>query len=129
MATKKKNINDTEGVDQYMAALDHPLKAEVEAIRKIILKATKGINERVKWNAPSFFYKDEDMVTFMLRAKEHVHLVFHHPYIVEIQSDLLEGDYKDRRMMYLKDKKAVTQHKQELTRIMQALTEHIDSNS
>lgn len=129
MATKKKNINDTEGVDQYMAALDHPLKAEVEAIRKIILKATKGINERVKWNAPSFFYKDEDMVTFMLRAIEHVHLVFHHPYIVEIQSDLLEGDYKDRRMMYMKDKNAVTQHKQELTRIMQALTEHIDSNS
>lgn len=128
MATKKKNINDTEGVNLYMQQLDHPLKAEVEAIRNIILKATEGINERVKWNAPSFFYKDEDMVTFMLRAKQHVHMVFHHPYIVEIDSPLLEGDYKDRRMLYLTNMEAVKQHEQELIKIMQALTTHIDSN-
>lgn len=127
MATKKKNVNDTEGVNLYMEQLDHPLKAEVEAIRAIILKATEGINERVKWNAPSFFYKDEDMVTFMLRAKQHVHLVFHHPYIVEIGSPLLEGDYKDRRMLYLADMETVKQYEQELTRIMQSLTNHIDN--
>lgn len=122
----KKNINDTDGVNQYMAALDHPLKAEVEAIRNIILSANKEICERVKWNAPSFFYKDQDMVTFMLRAQQHVHLVFHHPYIVQIDSDLLEGDYKDRRMMYLKDIAAVKVYKKELLQIMKALTTHID---
>lgn len=124
----KKNINDTEGVNQYMAALEHPLKEEVETIRKIILQSNKEIFERVKWNAPSFFYKDEDMVTFMLRAQQHVHLVFHHPYIVNIPSQLLEGDYKDRRMMYLKDMKMVKQYKKELTSIIQALTSHIGSN-
>ena len=63
----------------------------------------------------------------MLRAQQHVHLVFHHPHIVNIPSDLLEGDYKDRRMMYLKDAAAVKKHKKELEQIMKELTAFIDS--
>lgn len=41
-------------VPALMAALDHPLKPDIEAVRAAILSLDKGISEGVKWNAPSF---------------------------------------------------------------------------
>ena len=117
MATKKVKPTNEEQVNDWMNKLEHPLKAEIDAVRKIIKDSNKEIHERIKWNAPSY-YSTSDIVTFNHRATEHVHLIFHHPTIVKIKSDLLEGDYKDRRMLYLPDMKAVKTNKKELQRII-----------
>lgn len=125
---KKNDVRkpgDEEKVNEYMSKLDHPLKAEIEAVRTIIKNSNRNIAERVKWNAPSYYYK-EDIVTFNLRAPKHVHLVFHHPLIVHIKSGLLEGDYKDRRMMYLRDMQEVKTNKKELEDIINELVRFID---
>jgi hypothetical protein len=100
-ATKKPQqpVNKTEEVDAFMDKLDHPLKAEVEAVRDIIKNVHSDITEQIKWNAPSFSYKGY-MVTFNLWAKQHVHLVFHNGAILSNESGLLEGDYPARRMAY-----------------------------
>ncbi len=128
-ATIKKiaptNASDEDKVNVYMSKLDHPLKAEIEAVKTIIKNANNKIAERIKWNAPSYYYK-EDLVTFHLRVTKHVHLVFHHPSIVNIQSGLLEGDYKDRRMMYLRNMQEVEANKKELENIMNELVTFID---
>ncbi len=123
--TASTNASDEEKVNVYMSKLDHHLKAEIEAVRKIIKGADIKIAERVKWNAPSYYYK-EDLVTFNHRATKHVHLVFHHPSIVNIKSGLLEGDYKDRRMMYLRNMHEVEANKKELENIMNELVTFID---
>jgi uncharacterized protein YdhG (YjbR/CyaY superfamily) len=112
--------NKSAEVNAFMQELDHPLKAEIEAVRSIIKKANKKIAERVKWNAPSFFYID-DLATIHVKAQQHVMLIFHHPVIVKIKSKLLEGDYKDRRMMYFNNMKEITARKKELTRIINEL--------
>lgn len=117
MATKKLKPTDEEQVNDWMTKLKHPLKAEIDAVRKIIKDCDKNIHERIKWNAPSYYSK-EDIVTFNHRATEHVHLIFHHPTIVKINSALLKGYYKDRRMLYLPDMKAVKANKKELQRII-----------
>jgi hypothetical protein len=111
--------NKTADVNDFMLQLAHPLKAEIEAVRAII-KANPKIAEQVKWNAPSFFYV-EDLATIHVKAKQHVHLIFHHPAIVKIKSALLEGDYKDRRMMYFENMKEVKARKKELARIINEL--------
>lgn len=118
-AVKKENAeqNQTDQVNIFMSKLDHPLKKEIEAVRSFIKEASPKVNERVKWNAPSFFYK-EDIITIHVKAHHVVHLIFHHANIVKITSALLEGDYKDRRMVYLKDMKSVKAAKPELKRIM-----------
>lgn len=108
-------------VDTFMQELHHPLQAEIEAVRSII-KANRKIEERVKWNAPSFFYID-DLATIHVKAKQHVHLIFHHPAIVKIKSKFLEGDYKDRRMMYFENMAEIKDRKKELTRIIKELVE------
>jgi len=121
MPEKKNSENKTTDVDAFMLELSHPLKAEIEAVRSII-KANPKIAERVKWNAPSFFYVD-DLATIHVKAQQHVHLIFHHPAIVKIKSAFLEGDYKDRRMMYFESMKEVKARKKELTRIIHELVE------
>jgi uncharacterized protein YdhG (YjbR/CyaY superfamily) len=72
-------------------------------IREIIQDVNPEITEQIKWNAPSFRYKGEYLVTFNLRAKEHIHLVFHNPMVSKVKSELLEGNYDDRRMAYFTD--------------------------
>lgn len=120
-------MTDKEKVSEYMAKLKHPLFVEIEAVRKIIKGSDKRISERIKWNAPSYYYK-EDMVTFNHRNQKAVHLVFHNPAIVKIKSPLLLGDYKDRRMTYFKDLKEIKANKKELERIMTGLIKQIDKN-
>ena len=112
---KKSNepVNKTEEVDAFMENLDHPFKAEVEAVRKIIKKVNKGITEEIKWKAPSFSYKGY-MVTFNLWENGRVHLVFHNGAILTDKGELLEGDYPDRRMMYFSDMQDVKAKKSAL---------------
>jgi hypothetical protein len=90
--------SDKAVVDAYMRDLDHPFKAEIETLRAIILGVSPKISERIKWNAPSFFYK-EDLGAFHPRATEYAHLVLLFPggAGVPAKSSLLEGTAKDRR--------------------------------
>jgi hypothetical protein len=85
-------------VDAYVRDLDHPFKAELEAVREIIVGASPKIAERIKWNAPSFYYK-EDLGAFNLRATQYAHLILLFPGGAGMDDDmgLLEGNHKDRR--------------------------------
>lgn len=109
--------NKTPEVNAFMQQLEHPLKAEIEALRAIIKGANPKIMECIKWNAPSYYAK-EDMVTFHLRSKKMVNLVFHHIAIVKIKSDLLKGEYKDRRLMHFENMEEAKQYQTELERIL-----------
>ena len=63
-------------VNAFMARLEHPLKAEIEAVRATILGADARIQESIKWNAPSFSIT-EHFATFKFRPVETVQVVFH----------------------------------------------------
>jgi hypothetical protein len=65
-----------EDVDAFIAALDHPHKPEILALRQVILGADPAIAEGIKWNAPSF-RTSEWFGTFHLRAKEGVQVILH----------------------------------------------------
>ena len=122
METKKsraKKPSDAEQVAAYMTGLDHPLKAGIEAVRSVIKGADSRLNERIKWNAPSYYYK-VDLRTFQIRPVDRIHLVFHHAAVVRIQSDLLEGDYKDRRMVYFRDIADLETKREEFVRVIKA---------
>jgi uncharacterized protein YdhG (YjbR/CyaY superfamily) len=118
---KGSPVSRTDKVDEFMKDLSHPLKAEVEAVRSIIKGVDKNISEEVKWKAPSFNYKGEYLVTFNLRDMSRIHLVFHNPFISQVQSKLLEGDYKDRRMLYFADMDDIKTKKTALEKILKQL--------
>jgi hypothetical protein len=63
-------------VDQFMAALDHPFKAEIETLRRAILAVDPAIAEGIKWNAPSWRTTDY-FATTHLRGKAGFSLILH----------------------------------------------------
>jgi uncharacterized protein YdhG (YjbR/CyaY superfamily) len=121
MKKNKPTQNNTEQVDEFMEKLDHPFKAEVQVMREMIKSVNKDITEQIKWNAPSFSYKGESLVTFNLWEKHKIHLVFHNPMISRVQSELLEGNYEHRRMAYFADKKDIEEKKAALEKALKDL--------
>ncbi|WP_409271725.1 DUF1801 domain-containing protein [Neobacillus sp. SCS-31] len=73
----KKKLTGPEQVAEFMAKLDHPLKEEIEEVRKIILSCDSRITEHIKWNAPSFLIENDDRITFNLKGKGFFRLIFH----------------------------------------------------
>lgn len=96
--TLSPSVDGTAIVESYLRDVDHPFKAEMQAVRQIILGASPKLSERIKWNAPSFFYK-EDLGAFNPHATEYAHLILLFPGGAGMQDDgkLLEGQHKDRR--------------------------------
>jgi hypothetical protein len=78
-ATAKKGakLSGPEEVDELIKTTKHPLKKAMEALREIILSTNKGITEHIKWNAPSFCFKDDDRITFNLHKNDSLLIIFH----------------------------------------------------
>jgi hypothetical protein len=80
MANRKPKIEKPDGPQQvtvFLSGLTHPLKPQIEAVRKMILSANVLLTEHIKWNAPSFQYQGEDRITFNLHGKNEFRLIFH----------------------------------------------------
>ena len=102
----------TAAVDAFMAKLDHPFKAEIQAIRTAIVGADRSIAEGVKWNAPSY-RTTEYFATTNLREKAGVGVILHlgakvrvggpDPVSVKDPEKLLKWLAKDRAMIVFKD--------------------------
>lgn len=76
IAKMRKKSPSEPSADAFMALLDHPLKADFEAVRKAILSVDKSITDGVKWNSLSFRTTDW-FATANLRSRNTVQLVLH----------------------------------------------------
>ena len=113
-------MSGTAQIDEYMRALDHPFKVEMQAVREIILGANGKLAERIKWKVPSFFYR-ADLAAFHPRNRECLHLVMVFPHgVVDDPTGLLEGDYDGRRMVYFRDMAEVRAREAVLANIVNA---------
>jgi hypothetical protein len=115
-------------VDQFMQTLDHPLKAEIESVRTLILRTNEGITEHIKWNAPSFRYDGEDRITFKLHPPTSIQLVFHRgakvkdgeDFSFEDDTGLLQWVTKDRGIVTLRDMGDVLARAGDLVKVIDA---------
>jgi hypothetical protein len=69
-------LNPSESVDDFLRRLDHPLRVDFEAVRRIVLGASPHIHEGIKWNSVSF-RTTEYFATINCRETKAVQLVFH----------------------------------------------------
>lgn len=99
-------------VDAFMAALDHPDKPAIEALRQIILDADPRIREGIKWNAPSFHQQDW-FATVHLRSRQGLQVIFHlgakvkdvdaRTVTLKVPNDLLHWLSRDRCLVKFAD--------------------------
>ena len=113
---------DAEQVKTWLEKQDPAKRKEIDAVRKLIKKAAPELNERIKWNAPSY-YTSVDLLTFGPYKNKRILLVFHHPAIVKIKSRLLEGTFKDRRLVCFDGSAHAAKEAKELSSIIHQLLE------
>ena len=123
----QNKLSGKEQVDTFMDNLEHPFKVEVERLRAIILQADEKLAERVKWNAPSFYYH-RDMAAFNLRAKGYVQLIFFFYDGNMIGSPLLLGSWKDRREARFYSLDDIEVQKEALQKIVTAWISLVNTN-
>jgi hypothetical protein len=95
-------------LDAWLAALDHPRKAEVAALVVIALAARPGITGHIKWNAPSFLYAGDDRVTLGLRPNGALQIVFHRGAKVKDAAGFVFADDSGLIKMVAPDRGVVT---------------------
>ncbi|HSJ53055.1 MAG TPA: DUF1801 domain-containing protein, partial [Anaerolineae bacterium] len=120
--------------DEFMAALDHPRKPTIEALRAIILGSDPRIRESIKWNAPSFFI-DDHFATLKLRPAETVQVVFHTgakpkenvtEFEIEDPAGLLKWVARDRSVATFSDREDVESKKAAIEAIVRQWIEQLD---
>ncbi|GIP38159.1 hypothetical protein J31TS4_14390 [Paenibacillus sp. J31TS4] len=127
-----------EQVAAYLDRLDHPRKAEIEAVRRLIFESDDRLAERIKWNAPSFHLGEEDVLTFQLRAKDSFLLVLHRgakrkeavsgERLFEDTTGLLEWAAPDRATIKLTDMADVEAKRETLTEVVRRWIEAVQSS-
>lgn len=115
---KNPKLSDSQQVETYMKDLIHPQLALIQTIRTAIKAVDDCIQERIKWNAPSYHVDHIDFLTFGPMNRPTTLLIFHHPSIVDFPSEYLEGTYKNRRLMHFKDDIDLSKKLESLTKIV-----------
>jgi len=65
-------------LEEFFNDLDDEKRLQVETLRKRILETEPQLEERIKWNAPSYALNGDDRITFNLMTKQGaVKLVLH----------------------------------------------------
>lgn len=82
-------------VTNFLDPLNHPLRDEIEQLRKIILSAKSSIEENIKWNGPNYTFNGEDRITMKIQPPKNVQLIFHRgAKVLEISTEkLLKEDF------------------------------------
>ena len=124
MAARKKPRGErpadrTRAMNTFLAHLKHPLKAEIAALRTIIMQASDKISERVKWDAPVFYYK-QDLATFDLLQTKNVHLILLFPEetVVPDGDGLIGLDHEGRREVTFHNMTQVAARKAALVKLV-----------
>jgi uncharacterized protein YdeI (YjbR/CyaY-like superfamily) len=64
-------------VTAFLDSLKHPLRDEIECLRKIILSTDYELTEGIKWNAPNYSINGEDRITIRIHPEKQLQVIFH----------------------------------------------------
>lgn len=64
-------------VSSFLDNLNHPRRAEIDALRSIILDIDPGIAENIKWNGPNYAFNGDDRITMRIHPPKNLQLIFH----------------------------------------------------
>lgn len=121
-------------VDAFLAESAHPLKAELELVRRIVVAASPAIREEVKWNAPSFRTHESFATLNGPRHVEHVLIVLHAGAtargldlraLVADPHGLLDWRGKDRALVALRGAAEIRKHRAALQALVRAWIRHV----
>ena len=100
-------------VDEWFAALQHPLKDVMLDVRRAILSADRRVDECIKWKSPTFTFEG-NIASIDPRAKAHVLLMFHQGAKLPGKHPALEGTGNTVRYLRFADRADVKRKRADL---------------
>ncbi|XOV94201.1 MAG: DUF1801 domain-containing protein [Bacteroidota bacterium] len=119
------NLNNE--VSEFLDGLNHPLRNEIEQLRQIIINATSGLTENIKWNGPNYCYEDNDRITMKIQPPRQIQLIFHRgarkqeqpkAKLIQTSSNLLTWKENDRAIATFKDSSEIEKSEANLVEIV-----------
>lgn len=82
-------------VTAFLDSIDHPLRKEIDFLRKLILSSKYELAEGIKWNGPNYSSNGEDRITMRIHPQRQVQIIFHRGAKKKMQPEekLLKGEY------------------------------------
>ncbi|WP_425997680.1 DUF1801 domain-containing protein [Caulobacter sp. DWR1-3-2b1] len=113
-------------VEDYLAALEPSVRADIDALRAVVLGAHPGLTEEIKWNAPSFAHDGEDRVTLGFDRKGGYRIVLHRGakpldaagFHFDDEAKLAVWPAPDRGLIALRDRAAIEAEAAEVGRLI-----------
>lgn len=119
------NVEVTELVEKN----NHPLIAEINELRTMILRAHPQLEENIKWNGPNYRIGDHDRITMRIHPPKQIQLIFHRgakklaqpaDRLIEDPAGLLQWKENDRAIMTFKSMEAIRQAEPQIKSVVQA---------
>ena len=113
-------------VENYLAALEPAVRADVDRLRTLVLAADPALTEEIKWNAPSFAHEGQDRVTLGLDRKGGYRIVLHRGakvmdadgFSFVDDTGLASWPASDRGVIALKDRAGIDSASADITRLI-----------
>ena len=106
-------------VDAFVASLDHPLEAGIQAVRDVVLGVDPRIAETIKWKSPTFMFEG-NIASIEPRSKKQVSVLFHQGAKLPGSHPKLEGGGETVRYMRFADASDVKRKRQDLEKAIRA---------
>lgn len=125
MAKQAWHLNNN--VTEFIDGQNHPLKNEIEKLRRCILSANDGLTENIKWNGPNYCFNNEDRITMRIHPPKQIQLVFHRGAkkvdqplnrLIDTKSKLLTWKENDRAIATFKNMQEIEDAQIELAKIV-----------
>lgn len=92
-------------IDAYLGKLDPGARALVAALRRVVLRASPGIEESLKWSMP--VYSKNGLVCWLHAARSHAAIGFYQGASLTDPKRLLEGEGKRLRHMKVRTSREI----------------------
>lgn len=125
MAKSKTRLS--EEVSEFIDALHHPLRNEIEELRAVIINANKGLTENIKWNSPNYCFEGNDRITMRIQSLKQLQLIFHRGAkvqkppkgrLISDASGLLDWKANDRAVATFKNREDIASLKAVVSKII-----------
>jgi uncharacterized protein YdeI (YjbR/CyaY-like superfamily) len=114
-------------VIQFLDSSEHPMRNEIEELRKIIMTTGIPFKENIKWSGPNYSIHKQDRVTIRINPTKQIQLIFHRGAKTQEQpkDKLIADDYNildwksnDRAVASFKNMDEIIRKKEDLQKII-----------
>jgi hypothetical protein len=114
-------------VTTFLDSQAHPLREEIEQLRRCILAANSQLTETIKWNGPNYRFENDDRITMKIHPPKQLQLIFHRgarvkdlpkEKLIDDKSGLLEWKTNDRAVATFQNRIAIERSREKLATII-----------